>query len=236
MNFQEALLFLYNSLPMYQRVGPSAYKKDLINTHRLCEHLGDPQKKFESIHVAGTNGKGSTAHALTAILVMAGYKVGLYTSPHLKSFTERIRVNGEEIPEAAVASFVEANIQFLQELKPSFFEMSVALAFYYFASERVDVAVVEVGLGGKLDSTNVIEPLLCLITNIGYDHQNMLGDTLVEIAAEKAGIIKPGIPVIVSEYQPEVAQVFESKAKECDSQLFYGSKNYILSYNPVMLF
>ena len=229
MDFQEALLFLYNNLPMYQRVGPSAFKKDLTNTIKLCDSLGNPQEQFRSIHIAGTNGKGSVAHSIAAVLQTSDYKVGLYTSPHLKSFTERIRVNGQSIPEMQVAGFVSQNLSTLLKIQPSFFEMSVAMAFDHFAREKVDVAVIEVGLGGRLDSTNIVKPILSVITNIGYDHQEMLGNTLVEIAAEKAGIIKTEVPVVVSEYQKEVASVFHAKAKECSAPLYFASQNFRLT-------
>lgn len=209
---------------MYQRVGNVAFKKDLTNTLRLCEVLYKPQNKFKSIHVAGTNGKGSSSHMLASILQSAGYKVGLYTSPHLKSFTERIRINGKPIPEQNVVDFVTKIRSTIEEIKPSFFEMTVAMAFDYFAKEKVDVAVVEVGLGGRLDSTNVITPELSLITNIGFDHMDMLGNTLQEIAFEKAGIIKRNVPVIIGESQNETTAVFDKVAKEKESQLLFADQ------------
>lgn len=209
---------------MFQRVGASAFKKDLNNTLALCSHLGNPEKKFKSIHVAGTNGKGSTSHTLAAILQSAGYKTGLYTSPHLKSFTERVRINGQEITEQAVVDFVEVNKSFLDELKPSFFEMTVALAFWYFAKEEVDIAIIEVGMGGRLDSTNVITPELSVITNIGWDHMQFLGDTLPLIAGEKAGIIKPDVPVIISQTQEETTSVFLKKAIENHAQITFADQ------------
>lgn len=221
MNYQETIAYLYNSLPMYQRVGSVAFKKDLANTLLLCTHLGHPERKFRSVHVAGTNGKGSTSHALAAVLQSAGYKTGLYTSPHLKKFTERIRINGEAIGEDEVVRFVADNRAKIAEISPSFFEMTVAMAFDHFAINKVDIAIIEVGLGGRLDSTNVITPELCVITNIDYDHQAMLGDTLPAIAAEKAGIIKPNVPVIVSVWQKEVAEVFAQKAGENKAELIY---------------
>jgi dihydrofolate synthase / folylpolyglutamate synthase len=224
MNFQETLEYLYKSLPMFQRIGASAFKKDLGPTIALCEHLGNPENKFKSIHIAGTNGKGSTSHALASILQEAGYKVGLYTSPHLKSFTERIRINGIEIPQEAVIQFVERNKEVLEQITPSFFEMTVAMAFDYFAIEKVDIAVVEVGMGGRLDSTNVIAPILSIITNIGLDHVQFLGTTLQEIAGEKAGIIKQGIPVIIGEKQIETTPVFNRIAKEKDAPLFFSDQ------------
>ncbi|OYX12551.1 MAG: dihydrofolate synthase, partial [Algoriphagus sp. 32-45-6] len=224
MNYQGTLDYLFNALPMFQRVGASAFKKDLSNTLALCSHLGNPERKFKSIHVAGTNGKGSTSHTLAAILQSAGYKTGLYTSPHLKSFTERVRVNGQEITEQAVVDFVEANKPFLDELKPSFFEMTVGLAFWYFAKEEVDIAVIEVGMGGRLDSTNVISPELAVITNIGWDHMQFLGDSLPLIAGEKAGIIKPGIPVVISQTQEETTSVFIQKAQESQAPITFADQ------------
>lgn len=225
MNYQETLDFLFQALPMYQRVGKTAFKKDLSNTIALCEHLGNPQDNFKSVHIAGTNGKGSSSHMLAAVLQASGLKVGLYTSPHLKNFTERIRINGQEIPEQVVVGFVEKNQDAIKSIEPSFFEMTVAMAFDYFAQEKVDIAVIEVGLGGRLDSTNVITPELSLITNIGYDHMDMLGDTLPEIAREKAGIIKVGVPVVISESNPEVNPVFESVALEKNAVLYYANSN-----------
>lgn len=228
MNYQETLDYLFNALPMFQRVGASAFKKDLSNTLALCAHLGNPERKFKSIHVAGTNGKGSTSHTLAAILQSAGFKTGLYTSPHLKSFTERVRVNGQEITELAVVDFVEANKAFLDELKPSFFEMTVALAFWYFAKEEVDIAIIEVGMGGRLDSTNVITPELSVITNIGWDHMQFLGNTLPLIAGEKAGIIKPNIPVVVSQTQEETTSVFIQKAQENEAPIIFADQKFRL--------
>lgn len=206
---------------MYQRVGKSAFKKDLSNTIALCDRLGNPQNEFRSIHVAGTNGKGSSSHMLASILQSSGLKVGLYTSPHLKSFTERIRINGQELDQEKVVSFVSDNKRAIEEIKPSFFEMTVAMAFKHFADEQVDIAIIEVGLGGRLDSTNIITPEVSLITNIGYDHMDMLGDTLAQIAAEKAGIIKNGVPVVISEHTPETKPVFDSKAASCDAPISY---------------
>ena len=195
---------------------------DLNNTLELCEVLGNPQLKFKSVHIAGTNGKGSTSHMLASILQTAGYKTGLYTSPHLKSFTERIKINGEEIPEDQVIQFVNRVLPSIEKLKPSFFEITVAMAFDYFAVQKVDMAVIEVGLGGRLDSTNVILPDLSIITNIGWDHMDILGDSLEKIASEKAGIIKPGIPVVVSERQPEVEDVFLKKALTMNAALYFA--------------
>jgi len=208
---------------MYQRVGAAAYKADLSNTILLCEALGNPQNKFRSIHVAGTNGKGSSSHMLAAILQTAGYKTGLYTSPHLKEFTERIRINGKEIDKNFVVDFVKRIKSSIENIKPSFFEITVAMAFDYFAKQKVDVAVIEVGLGGRLDSTNMITPLVSLITNISWDHQDLLGDTLQKIAFEKAGIIKQTVPVVVSERNQEVDEIFRTKSNEEQSQLYFAS-------------
>lgn len=229
-SYADALQFLYDNLPMFQRVGAAAITKDLSNTILLCQSLGDPQQKFKTIHVAGTNGKGSTSHMLASILQEAGYKTGLYTSPHLKSFTERIRVNGQEISAPFVVDFVNKIEPIINEITPSFFEITVAMAFDYFVRENVDVAVIEVGLGGRLDSTNVITPEVSVITNIGWDHKDLLGDTLPKIASEKAGIIKPNIPAVVSERQPEVEDVFLSKARETRSALVFASDEYSVSW------
>ncbi len=214
MNYQQALTYLYERLPMFQRVGAVAFKKDLGNTRRLLEALGDPQNSFKSVHIAGTNGKGSSAHALASILQSAGYKTGLYTSPHLKEFTERIRINGTEVSPEFVGQFVTQHQGLIEAINPSFFEVTVAMAFQYFASEAVDIAIIETGLGGRLDSTNVIDPLVSLITMIGYDHADLLGNTLQAIAGEKAGIIKPGRPVVIGADQPDLLPVFEAKAQE----------------------
>jgi dihydrofolate synthase/folylpolyglutamate synthase len=226
MSYAETLSYLYQNLPMFQRVGSIAYKPDLTNTLLLCEALGNPQLKFKSIHVAGTNGKGSVSHMLAAILQTAGYKTGLYTSPHLKEFTERIRINGRELDQTFVVDFVERIKPEIEKIKPSFFEITVAMAFDYFAQQKIDLAIIETGLGGRLDSTNVITPVLSLITNISWDHKDLLGDTLQKIAAEKAGIIKPHVPVIVSEQQLEVQSVFESKAAACENELIFASDIY----------
>ena len=221
MNYQETIQWLFSQLPMFQRVGNQAFKKDLGNIIALCEQLGQPQSQFKSIHIAGTNGKGSTAHILAAILQTAGYKVGLYTSPHYKDFRERIKINGSYISEQAVINFVANNKTTFQEIRPSFFEMTVAMAFDYFHKEAVDIAIIETGLGGRLDSTNVLNPLLSIITNIGMDHEAMLGNTLPLIAGEKAGIIKPNTPVLIGETHPETAPVFiEKAAKEAAPILF----------------
>lgn len=231
MNYSQAINILYDQLPMYQRVGKVAYKKDLTNTLRICQHLGNPQNKFKSILIGGTNGKGSSAHSLAAILQSAGYKTGLYTSPHLKDFSERIKVNGKAIEEMEVVDFVKTIQPFIGDIKPSFFEITVAMAFQHFAHQQVDWAIVEVGLGGRLDSTNVLTPQISLITNIGLDHQDMLGDTLEQIANEKAGIIKDQGQVVISEYQPSVAAIFEKKAKDCHASLHFASKTFTVKQN-----
>ncbi len=218
-------------MPMYQRIGAGAFKKDLTNTLELATHLGDPHKKFKSIHVAGTNGKGSTSHMIASILQEAGYKVGLYTSPHLKDFRERIKINGREIPEENVIDFVEKNEGFLNSHKLSFFEMTVGMAFDHFAREQVDIAVIEVGLGGRLDSTNIITPVLSVITNIGLDHVEMLGGTLAEIAGEKAGIIKEGIPVVIGERSEETSPVFIATAALNNAAITFAEEEFIADYN-----
>lgn len=232
MDFKETMQFLYAALPMYQRIGAAAYKKDLGNIRLLCEALDSPQKKFRSIHVAGTNGKGSSAHMLAAVLQSAGYKTGLYTSPHLKSFTERIRVNGREIKQQEVIDFVDNLEQIISEINPSFFEITVAMAFNLFAKEQVDIAVIEVGLGGRLDSTNIIMPEVSLITNISLDHENMLGDSLPKIAGEKAGIIKKKVPVVIGERQPEIESVFVDRAEAMEAGLVFASDNYFIEQAP----
>ncbi len=219
MNYQQALDYLYASLPMFQRIGGSAYNKDLGPTRELCKALDNPHDKFKSIHVAGTNGKGTSAHTIEAILHSAEYKTVLYTSPHLKSFTERIRINGEPIPQAEVVDFVDRNQPLIEEVKPSFFETTVAMAFHHFAVHKVDFAVVEVGMGGRYDSTNVITPEISLITKIGLDHQQFLGDTLNKIAYEKAGIIKARRPVVIGADQPELLPVFQAEAQALKSPL-----------------
>ncbi|MCA6363197.1 MAG: bifunctional folylpolyglutamate synthase/dihydrofolate synthase [Bacteroidetes bacterium] len=213
---------------MFQRVGAAAYKADLSNTLAICKALHHPEQKFKSIHIAGTNGKGSTSHLLAAVLQAAGYKTGLYTSPHLKDFRERIRINGRMIPRTRVVAFVQESKAVFEQIEPSFFEWTVGLAFDYFAREKVDIAVIETGLGGRLDSTNVITPLASVITNISWDHANLLGDTLQKIAGEKAGIIKPGIPVIIGETQPEVKAVFEQKARLEQSPVLFADAVYKL--------
>ena len=224
MNYQETLDWMFVQLPMYQRQGAAAYKKDLSNTILLVDRLGNPQNNFKSIHVAGTNGKGSSSHMIASILQEAGYKVGLYTSPHLKDFRERIKINGKEIPENKVVDFIEKNKSFFEKNYLSFFEMTVGLAFEYFSEEKVDFAIVEVGLGGRLDSTNVLKPVLSLITNIGLDHTQFLGDTLEKIAFEKGGIMKNNTPVVVGEFQSETFPVFEKLAKEKSAELYLASE------------
>lgn len=224
MNYKQTLDYLYGKLPMFTRVGAVAFKKDLHNTIAMCEKLGNPQHKFKTIHVGGTNGKGSTSHMLAAILQQAGYKTGLYTSPHLKDFRERIRINGEMIAEDFVTDFVAQQQDIMEEINPSFFEVTVAMAFSYFAEEQVDIAIIEVGLGGRLDSTNIITPELSVITNISLDHTNILGNTLPEIAKEKAGIIKPGIPVVIGEQQEETKAVFLEKAAETNSPITFADQ------------
>jgi len=221
-SYQSILDYLFAQLPMYQRIGASAYKPNLDNTIKLLTELGNPETKFKSIHVAGTNGKGSTSHMLASVFQTAGYKTGLYTSPHLKDFRERIKINGVCIPEENVVDFVEKNRAFFAEIKPSFFEMTVGLAYDYFAKEQVDIAIIEVGMGGRLDSTNVITPLLSVITNISMDHMEFLGNTLEKIAAEKAGIIKPGIPVIIGETNEKTAPVFLEIAKKNNSKINFA--------------
>ncbi|MGD1840459.1 MAG: bifunctional folylpolyglutamate synthase/dihydrofolate synthase [Thermonemataceae bacterium] len=230
MTYQETLTYLYEQLPAFQRIGGAAYKADLKNITQLCKLLGNPQKQFPSVHVAGTNGKGSTCHFLASILQEAGYRIGLTTSPHLRSFTERIRINGQEIAEESVVAFVEEIQPHLQKVQPSFFEIAVAMAFWYFAQQKVEIAIVEVGLGGRLDSTNIIYPLLSVITAIGYDHQQFLGNTLAEIAAEKAGIIKSEVPVIITEKHPETRPAFEQKAIAEGSTLLFAEDFYEVTY------
>ncbi|MBL0256657.1 MAG: bifunctional folylpolyglutamate synthase/dihydrofolate synthase [Bacteroidetes bacterium] len=222
MNYKDTLDYLFAQLPMFHRIGAAAYKANLDNTHAICDFLDHPENKFRSVHIAGTNGKGSTSHMLAAILQSAGYKTGLYTSPHLIDFRERIRINGEMIPEKIVISFVEKYREQFEKIKPSFFEWTVGLAFDYFANEKVEIAVIETGLGGRLDSTNVIVPELSVITNIGWDHANLLGDSLIKIAKEKAGIIKQNIPVVIGEVQAETAQVFSDKAFEMNSSIVFA--------------
>ena len=222
MNYQETTEYLFNSTPVFEKIGAKAYKPGLQTTFALDEHFGHPHQKYKTIHIAGTNGKGSSSHTLAAILQSQGYKVGLYTSPHLVDFRERIRVNGECVPEQYVIDFVEENRAFFEPLHPSFFELTTAMALKYFAEQKVDYAVIEVGLGGRLDCTNIITPILSIITNISFDHTQFLGNTLAEIAGEKAGIIKPGVPVVIGEYLPETRPVFENKAKSENAPILFA--------------
>ncbi len=224
--YQATINYLYEKLPMFQRQGATAIKKDLGNIRKFCMQLQNPQAKFPSIHIAGTNGKGSTAHILAALLQVKGKKVGLYTSPHYKDFRERIKINGTYISEEEVVDFVEKHKLFIEKVKPSFFEITVAMAFDYFAKQQVDIAIIETGLGGRLDSTNVITPILSVITNISYDHQSILGDTLPKIATEKAGIIKDSIPVVVGEKNEETRPVFEQKAAEANAKIYFARDTY----------
>ncbi|CAM3397322.1 Bifunctional folylpolyglutamate synthase and dihydrofolate synthase [Flavobacterium longum] len=223
MTYSETVEWMFRQLPMYQHQGASAYKKDLTNTLVLADYLGHPERNIKCIHVAGTNGKGSTSHMLASVLMEAGYKTGLYTSPHLKDFRERIKIDGRDIPEQFIVDFIDKHKAFFEQHQLSFFEMTVGLAFDYFATEKVDVAIIETGLGGRLDSTNIITPLLSVITNIGFDHMQFLGSTLELIAAEKAGIIKPNIPVVIGEYLEETKPVFLNKAAETKSDIYFAS-------------
>ena len=224
MNYQQTIDYLFTRLPMFSRIGINAIKKDITNTVLLCESLDNPHTKFKSVHIAGTNGKGSVSHMLAAIFETAGYKTGLYTSPHLKDFRERIRINGEMIPQQFVVDFVQQMQAEIEELNPSFFEITVAMAFDFFAKENVDIAIVEVGLGGRLDSTNIITPELSVITNISWDHMNILGDTLEKIAYEKAGIIKHNIPAIVGETSPDTRSIFEEVASSKNAPIIFADK------------
>jgi dihydrofolate synthase/folylpolyglutamate synthase len=226
MNYEQAVHYLYNKLPMFTRMGAKAYKADLTNTIALCTSLGNPQNKIKTVHIAGTNGKGSTSHMLAAIFQKCGYKTGLYTSPHLKDFRERIKVNGEMITENFVTEFVEATKSFSEEINPSFFELTFVMAVEYFVQCNVDIAIIETGLGGRLDSTNVITPEVSIITNIGYDHTDILGDTLEKIAFEKAGIIKEKVPVIIGETKFETKRVFLDKAEEKNAPVFFAQEKY----------
>jgi dihydrofolate synthase/folylpolyglutamate synthase len=224
LNYQQTIDYLFTRLPMFSRIGAAAYKADLTNTLRLCEAAGNPQQKFKSIHIAGTNGKGSTSHMLASVLQSACNKTGLYTSPHLKDFRERIKINGEMVSEDFVIDFTEQIKPVIEEIEPSFFEITVAMAFTWFAQQQVDIAVVEVGLGGRLDSTNIITPEISVITNIGYDHMNLLGNTLQAIAGEKAGIIKTGIPVVIGETLPETKPVFIQKSQLLDAPITFANE------------
>ncbi len=235
MTYTEAIKYLYDHAPMFQQVGRKAYKSGLENTFALDAHFGHPHQKYRTIHVAGTNGKGSTSHLLASVLQCAGYRTGLYTSPHLHDFRERIRIDGEMISEQNVAQFVTENRALIDQMQPSFFEITTALAFAYFAEQKVDVAVIEVGLGGRLDCTNIIAPALSVVTNISLDHTDILGDTLEKIAAEKAGIIKPFTPVVIGETQPETAPIFVERAKEQNAPIVFADQQAIgaLPYCPL---
>ncbi len=233
MTYPQTLDYLFSRLPMFQRIGAAAYKANLDNTFAICKALGHPEKKIKCVHVAGTNGKGSSSHMLAAVLQQAGYKTGLYTSPHLIDFRERIKINGKQIPKTDVVKFVEDYKNTFYSIEPSFFEWTVGLAFHYFAAQEVDIAIIEVGLGGRLDSTNVIKPECCLITNIGFDHINLLGNTLPLIAAEKAGIIKEKIPVIISQTQIEVLSVFNTKVQSLKAPISFADKQYKVISNSI---
>lgn len=228
MNYQETLHYLFTSAPLFQQVGKDAYKEGLDNTHALDAYFGHPHRTFRTVHVAGTNGKGSCSHTLAAILQSAGYRTGLYTSPHLVDFRERIRVNGQPVSESYVIDFVEKHRHFFEPLHPSFFELTTAMAFRYFADQQVDVAVIEVGLGGRLDCTNIIHPDLCVITNISFDHIQFLGNTLAKIASEKAGIIKPQVPVVIGESTAETKPVFLQKAYEVEAPIIFAEEEQLL--------
>ena len=235
MTYQETVNWMFTQLPMYQKQGKTAFKKDLTNTLLLANHLNNPQHKFKSIHVAGTNGKGSSSHMLASVLQEAGYKVGLYTSPHLKDFRERIKINGEEVSKQFVIGFIKRNKDFFKLNPLSFFEMTVGMAFDYFAKQKVDIAIIEVGLGGRLDSTNIIIPEVSLITNIGYDHTQFLGETLPLIASEKAGIIKSNVPVVISETQNETKPVFEKVANKNNSKIYFADQIIKAKYSTDLL-
>ena len=224
MNYADTTNWMFNKFPMYQKIGAKAYKPDLGNITELLDFLGNPQNNFKTVHVAGTNGKGTVSHTLASIFQECGYKTGLYTSPHLLDFRERIRINGQMIPEQNVIDFIGNNKEKFEEMQLSFFEMATGMAFDYFAKEKVDIAIIEVGLGGRLDSTNVIKPELSVITNISLDHVSMLGNTLAEIAVEKAGIIKPNTPVVIGETQPETKDVFIKKAEECKAPIYFADQ------------
>ena len=235
MNYTETLDWLFSQLPAYQKVGKSAYKADLSNIIKLAAYLGDPHEKFKSIHVGGTNGKGSSSHMLASVLQEAGYKVGLYTSPHLKDFRERIKINGKMISENQVIDFVDCHKSFFIDNSLSFFEMTVGMAFDFFANEKVDIAIIEVGLGGRLDATNIITPEVSLITNIGIDHTTFLGSDIKTIAFEKAGIIKRNVPIVISETQTETREVFKEKATLVNAQLFFADQEAVNTYEVDLL-
>ncbi len=228
MTYQQTLNYLITKLPLFSKIGMAAYKKDITNTVILCEAAGNPQNQIKTIHVAGTNGKGSTSHMLAAIFQQCGYKTGLYTSPHLKDFRERIKVNGKMIKKDFIVSFVEKMKNVSEIINPSFFELTVVMALQYFQDRKVDIAIIETGLGGRLDSTNIITPQLSVITNIGYDHMNILGDTLEKIAFEKAGIIKPDVPVVIGESLPQTKNTFLIKAQECNAHIVFAEDNFTI--------
>lgn len=235
MNYNETLDFLYSQLPAYHRIGKAAYRSDLGNITALDQYLGHPHHNYSSIHIAGTNGKGSLSHMTASILMEAGYNTGLYTSPHLKDFRERIRLNGKMIPKVNVIRFIKDHYDLIRKLKPSFFEMTVAMAFDFFAAKKTDVAVIETGLGGRLDSTNIITPVLSVITNIGHDHMDLLGNTLRKIASEKAGIIKENVPVVIGESSPDLNDIFIIRAGECKSEIRFADQNFSCTlddFNP----
>jgi len=238
MNYQQTLDFLFSQLPMFQRLGGAAYKSNLNNTLAICKLLGNPEQKFPSVHIAGTNGKGSVSHLLASVLQEAGYKVGLYTSPHLTDFRERIRINGHKIPQEKVVEFVQSNKSLFENIQPSFFEYTFGMAINYFAEENIDIAVMETGMGGRLDSTNVVRSILSIITNIGFDHTQYLGDTLEKIAIEKAGIIKPHVLVVIGETQEEIMSIFLEAANENQSEIYFADKTYSLKpiHNDNILF
>lgn len=223
MNYKDTVEWMFNQLPMFQQIGASAYKKDLTNTLKLASHLNNPERNFKTVHVGGTNGKGSTSSLIASVLKEAGFKVGLYTSPHLVDFRERIKINGEMISQEFVVDFIQNNKTFFEDSKLSFFEMTVGMAFQYFSDQKVDVAIIEVGLGGRLDSTNIITPLVSVITNIGWDHMNLLGNTIEEIALEKAGIIKENIPVVIGEFTAETKKVFQKEASFKKAPIYFAS-------------
>lgn len=231
MNYNQTLEYLFNSLPMFHRIGAAAYKSNLDNTLAMDEFLGHPHSNYPIVHVAGTNGKGSVSHLIASVLQSSGMKTGLFTSPHLKDFRERIRLNGKMIEKEDVSYFVNSHFQKLQEIKPSFFEMTAVLAFEYFSKQKADIAVIETGMGGRLDSTNIVHPILSVITNIGYDHTQFLGNTLEKIALEKAGIIKKQIPVVIGEWHPETAHVFTRIAQERESPLWFANQEYHTEYS-----
>jgi len=231
MDYKQTLNYLFNQLPMFQRQGQMALKKDLTNITALCKHDKNPHNKFKSIHIAGTNGKGSTSHIISSITQTAGYKTGLYTSPHLKDFRERIKINGEMISEDDVIKYVKENKEYFEVIKPSFFEMTVAMAFNYFAKNEVDIAIIETGLGGRLDSTNIINPILSVITNISLDHTQFLGNTIKKIAFEKAGIIKENIPIIIGETNNLSSEVFIETAKKKNAPIYFADKEYKIEYS-----